>query len=109
MNLIAVLDLDTGYHKTLINTDLDEPRAIVVDPREDQRFVYFTDWGQEARIERMGLNGEDRTVLLSGSQVAWPNGLTIGEFCSCLKFHSCGHYVSNCWNIIFLNFVVYAM
>ena len=85
LDSISMISLGGGddkprYRKTLVNTNLDEPRAIVVDPREGQRYVYYTDWGQNPRIVRMGLNGEDPTVLVDREQVVWPNGLTIGEF-----------------------------
>lgn len=42
-NRISVLTMatDVQLRKTLINTNLDEPRAIVVDPRPDQRFENF--------------------------------------------------------------------
>jgi len=34
-------DGDRWWRKTLFNTNLDQPRAIVVDPRSDQRWVLF--------------------------------------------------------------------
>ena len=41
MDTIEVLSLKTKYRKTLFNTDLDEPRAIVVDPRENQGYMFW--------------------------------------------------------------------
>lgn len=39
---IEVLNLgDNRYRKTLINVDLDEPRAIIVDPREKHRLAFI--------------------------------------------------------------------
>jgi DNA-binding beta-propeller fold protein YncE len=39
LDTIELLSLSGNYRKTLFNTDLDEPRAIVVDPRENQGYV----------------------------------------------------------------------
>lgn len=38
--------------------------------------MYWTDWGQTAKIERASMDGSDRRVLHDTSLV-WPNGLTI--------------------------------
>jgi len=66
--------------KTLLNSNLDEPRALVVDPRDDQGWMYWSDWGEghwgEGRIERAGLDGTQRQTLVSNG-ISWPNGLTV--------------------------------
>lgn len=36
-NTISVINVNTKRTHTLFNTDMDEPRAIVVDPRSNQR------------------------------------------------------------------------
>ena len=38
--------------------------------------MYWTDWGDEARIERASMDGSDRRVL-HNTGLTWPNGLTI--------------------------------
>ena len=38
--------------------------------------MYWTDWGDEARIERASMDGSDRRVL-HNTDLTWPNGLTI--------------------------------
>ncbi len=57
---ISVLHLETRLRTTLITEDLDEPRAIAVDPSAG--LIFWTDWGVRARIERAGMNGHDRKV-----------------------------------------------
>lgn len=45
----------------LFHEHLDEPRAIAVDPSAG--LIFWTDWGENARIERAGMNGENRLVV----------------------------------------------
>ena len=75
---IEVMSLRRNHRRTLIQEDLDEPRAIVVDPREGHGWMYWTDWGENARIERAGLDGSHRSPVVS-TDIQWPNGLTIGK------------------------------
>lgn len=40
--------------------------------------MYWTDWGENAKLERSGMDGSDRTVLISNN-LGWPNGLTVDK------------------------------
>ncbi|XP_059416189.1 low-density lipoprotein receptor-related protein 8-like isoform X7 [Carassius carassius] len=71
---ISVATGDGKKRKVLIHTELGEPRAIVVDPR--QGFMYWSDWGTQAKIEKAGMNGVDRQVLVS-ERIEWPNGIAL--------------------------------
>lgn len=67
---------------------MDEPRAIAVDPTAG--LIFWTDWGENARIERAGMDGKNRRVffqfnssnicfqvIVKGDAIRWPNGLAI--------------------------------
>ncbi|KAM8931003.1 low-density lipoprotein receptor-related protein 8 [Pelodytes ibericus] len=71
---ISVATTDGCKRKTLFNRDIIEPRAITVDPT--QGFMFWSDWGDPAKIEKAGLNGGDRQVLVSDG-IEWPNGITL--------------------------------
>lgn len=40
------------------------------------RFMYWTDWGANPKIERAGMDASNRLVIIS-SNLTWPNGLAI--------------------------------
>ncbi|XP_078114054.1 low-density lipoprotein receptor-related protein 5 [Sander vitreus] len=73
-NRIEVANLDGTSRKVLFWMDLDQPRAIALNPA--QRYMYWTDWGEEPRIERAGMDGSNRKVIVV-VDIYWPNGLTI--------------------------------
>ncbi|XP_056271674.1 low-density lipoprotein receptor-related protein 5 isoform X2 [Pseudoliparis swirei] len=73
-NRIEVANLDGSSRKVLFWMDLDQPRAIALNP--SQSYMYWTDWGEEPRIERAGMDGSNRKVIVV-EDIYWPNGLTI--------------------------------
>lgn len=40
------------------------------------RHIYWTDWADRAYIGRAGMDGKEKTVIIS-TKLEWPNGLTI--------------------------------
>lgn len=75
LDQINVLDMKTGKQRVLYSNDLEEPRAIAVDP--EVGLIFWTDWGKNARIERSGMDGQHRVVIVEGERVVWPNGLAL--------------------------------
>ncbi|TSL47700.1 Low-density lipoprotein receptor-related protein 8 [Bagarius yarrelli] len=71
---ISVASSGGSRRRVLIHTDLSEPRAIAVAP--EQGFMFWSDWGTRPKIEKAGMNGVDRQVLVSDS-IEWPNGITL--------------------------------
>ncbi|XP_078691727.1 uncharacterized protein LOC144922043 [Branchiostoma floridae x Branchiostoma belcheri] len=72
--VIEVSKLDGSDRKALITTGLREPRAIVV--QASIGFMFWTDWGKPAAIERAAMDGTDRRVIVL-TDLVWPNGLAI--------------------------------
>ncbi|KAG7231387.1 hypothetical protein INR49_011985, partial [Caranx melampygus] len=52
LKIISVATTDGSKRKTSLRKKTGQPRAIVVDPVNN--FMYWTDWGEEAKIERRG-------------------------------------------------------
>lgn len=40
--------------------------------------MYWSDWGENAKLERSGMDGSDRKVLIS-MNLGWPNGLAVDK------------------------------
>lgn len=40
------------------------------------RFMYWTDWGEVPKIERAGMDGSSRFIIIN-TEIYWPNGLTL--------------------------------
>ncbi|KAL2303465.1 hypothetical protein Nmel_008733 [Mimus melanotis] len=104
-NRIEVANLNGTSRKVLFWQDLDQPRAIALDPAHgwlqlpgcclyllllfkhhccrkiaktdySLRYMYWTDWGETPRIERAGMDSSMRKIIVD-SDIYWPNGLTI--------------------------------
>lgn len=71
---IELVNFEGNMGKTLITDELRIPRAIAVNPLSG--WMYWTDWGDGAKIERAGMDGTHRTAIVS-RDVKWPNGLTL--------------------------------
>ncbi|XP_022110413.1 uncharacterized protein LOC110989982 isoform X2 [Acanthaster planci] len=69
---VARAPMDGNGTTEIILERLDHPRAIIVD--HDNGHIYWTDWGQIAKVERADLNGENRTVIID-TDLFWPNGI----------------------------------
>ncbi|XP_051876534.1 low-density lipoprotein receptor-related protein 1-like isoform X2 [Pristis pectinata] len=71
---ISVVKFDGTKRKILFDTDLMEPTSIVVNPLSG--FVYWSDWGEPAKIEKAGMNGYDRSALVT-RDIEWPHGIAL--------------------------------
>uniref|UniRef100_A0A8C3Y834 LDL receptor related protein 4 n=1 Tax=Catharus ustulatus TaxID=91951 RepID=A0A8C3Y834_CATUS len=75
-NRIEVGNLDGSMRKVLVWQNLDSPRAIAL--YHEMGYMYWTDWGENAKLERSGMDGSGRVVLISNN-LGWPNGLAVDK------------------------------
>ena len=71
---IEVSKLNGLYRKILVRDNLQEPRAIAVHPY--MGYLFYTDWGDNAHIGRLGMDGSKRETIISDN-LGWPNALTL--------------------------------
>ncbi|XP_065677221.1 low-density lipoprotein receptor-related protein 2 isoform X2 [Hydra vulgaris] len=75
MKLIEVSTTEGLYRKVLFKLNRDsEARAIVLHPAYG--YLFWTDWGVTAKIERATCSGTNRVTLVS-NDIVWPNDITI--------------------------------
>lgn len=66
--------MDGKFRKILYSKDLEEPRAIVLDPTKG--FMFWSDWGSRVHIGKAGMDGSNAKIIIK-SNLGWPNALTI--------------------------------
>uniref|UniRef100_A0A8C5RBH8 EGF-like domain-containing protein n=1 Tax=Leptobrachium leishanense TaxID=445787 RepID=A0A8C5RBH8_9ANUR len=79
---LNVAELDGRFRKKLLEHCVDVnntycfqyPRAIVLHPKKG--YVYWTDWGDNPYIGRVGMDGKNKTAIIT-TKLEWPNGVTI--------------------------------
>uniref|UniRef100_A0A1I7SE82 EGF-like domain-containing protein n=1 Tax=Bursaphelenchus xylophilus TaxID=6326 RepID=A0A1I7SE82_BURXY len=75
LNTIEVACLDKkGVRAVLLHENIDQPRGLALDPR--QGLMFWTDWGQNPRIERANMDGTDRKIIVH-TKIYWPNTISI--------------------------------
>ncbi|CAL1530382.1 unnamed protein product [Lymnaea stagnalis] len=94
LDTLQVTRLDGSHLKTLVSTDMVNPRAIVLDI--NRGVIYWTDWNRNRpQIEKINMDGTDRKVLVSdGLQL--PNGLSFDPFSQTLCWGDAGTQSIEC-------------
>lgn len=64
LNTIEVSRLD-GRNRKVLKSGISEPRALQLYPAKG--YLFYTDWGQEAHIGRMGMDGSNSTAIITES------------------------------------------
>lgn len=97
LDTIQVAKLNGTHRKTLISSDLGNPRAIVVDPPNGK--MYWADWSRNRpKIEVANMDGSDRRVLVK-SPLSLPNGLTLVHSTNELCYSDAGVWSISCVNL----------
>ncbi|XP_059387967.1 low-density lipoprotein receptor-related protein 2 [Carassius carassius] len=76
MENIEVSTLDGRFRKVLITKNVTSPRGLALDPRDYTNVMFWSDWGQNPRIEQASMDGSARRAIVT-NKVYWPNGLTL--------------------------------
>ncbi|XP_072180611.1 uncharacterized protein [Diadema setosum] len=71
---IMISDYNATYYRVLIDTGLEKPRGIVTYPQRG--YLFWTDYGEPAMIERATLAGKNRTTIID-TDLFSPNGITV--------------------------------
>ncbi|KAL4219354.1 scavenger receptor [Mactra antiquata] len=73
-NIIAATTLDGSSQFIVINTNLDEPRAILAYPNTAK--LYWSDWGHRPKIETSDYDGANRVEIIN-TGLTWPNAIAV--------------------------------
>ena len=76
LNTIEVAKANGTHRMILVNQNISQPRGLTLDPSEGARWLFWTDWGENPRIERVGMDGSNRQPIIS-TKIYWPNGLAL--------------------------------
>jgi len=94
---ISVSDFTGLAPAVLISGGLEEPRAIALHPGAG--LMFWTDWGVEGKIERAGMDGSQRKVIIPPGVVRWPNGLSLDLVMEKLYWVDAKLHVIGCSNL----------
>ncbi|XP_071452392.1 low-density lipoprotein receptor-related protein 4 isoform X2 [Hetaerina americana] len=72
--VLEVARLDGTCRKVVVEQGLDEPRSIALYPKRG--YLYWTEWGENPKIERSYLDGSSRRLVVS-NDLGFPNGLAL--------------------------------
>ncbi|XP_046395098.1 low-density lipoprotein receptor-related protein 4-like [Ischnura elegans] len=72
--VLEVARLDGTCRKVVVEQGLDEPRSIALYPKRG--YLYWTEWGENPKIERASLDGSSRRLVVS-NDLGFPNGLAL--------------------------------
>ncbi|CAK1544808.1 unnamed protein product [Leptosia nina] len=76
LNTIEVAKEDGTARTALVSGNITQPRGMCLDPAPNARWLFWTDWGENPRIERVGMDGTQRMAIIT-TKIYWPNGLTL--------------------------------
>ena len=76
LNTIEVAKENGTNRMILVNQNISQPRGLTLDPSPGARWLFWTDWGENPRIERIGMDGSSRQAIIT-TKIYWPNGLAL--------------------------------
>ncbi|XP_039499245.1 low-density lipoprotein receptor-related protein 2 isoform X1 [Drosophila santomea] len=76
LNTIEVSAENGSNRLVLVRENITQPRGMCIDPSPGARWIFWTDWGENPRVERIGMDGTMRKTIIN-TKIYWPNGLTL--------------------------------
>ncbi|XP_006902182.1 PREDICTED: low-density lipoprotein receptor-related protein 2 [Elephantulus edwardii] len=76
LGAIEVSNLDGSFRTVLLSVNITSPRGLALDPRENDRLMFWSEMGRHPHIERASMDGTMRTIIVQ-EKVYWPSGLTL--------------------------------
>lgn len=76
LNTIEVSSENGSNRLVLVRENITQPRGMCIDPNPNAKWIFWTDWGENPRIERVGMDGTKRETIIN-TKIYWPNGLTL--------------------------------
>lgn len=76
LNTIEVSSENGSNRLVIARENITQPRGMCLDPSPGARWLFWTDWGENPRIERVGMDGTMRETIIN-TKIYWPNGLTL--------------------------------
>lgn len=74
LKMLEVARLDGSSRKTILDKNLNDPRAMILYPKYG--YIFWSDWGAPPKIERCYMDGTGRKVIVD-TDLGFPNGLAI--------------------------------
>ncbi|XP_041644277.1 very low-density lipoprotein receptor-like [Cheilinus undulatus] len=71
---LAKATVSTSDHSVILDEDLDQPRSLALLPQKG--LMFWTEIGNIVKIERAGMDGSERRVLVNSS-LGWPGGVAV--------------------------------
>ena len=71
---ISVTNLEGDFIFDVVDDDLENPQSLAVHPKKG--WMFWSDWGNISKIEKSGMDGSNRIVLVTDN-VVWPTGITL--------------------------------
>ena len=76
LNTIEVAKETGASRMVLVKENITQPRGMCLDPSPGARWLFWTDWGENPRVERIGMDGTERSTIIN-TKIYWPNGLAL--------------------------------
>ncbi|CDW53518.1 Low-density lipoprotein receptor-related protein [Trichuris trichiura] len=76
LNTLEVASLNPPHYRAILMNNISRPRGLTLDPRNEIRLIFWSDWGMHPHVARANMDGSDFRVIVD-TKIYWPNGLAV--------------------------------